>query len=275
MGKEAWMKLHEVANGLDNIPFLWLLVGHCLYVAQLKRHACKGRWLANYWIAFFAGFGGGTASAILLFDPQLVKIALFANDNIAVVWTLCWYVCNYSPGKFLQYTCDLRVVGTILQACSDVLKVQTICSRVDYGVVKYTGVHVAPVLLGTLGGCGGKLFCDFIQKIDPGSQASTLPSEFSVQTYSSRSSFLSALVYYLLVYVYPTGYRREVQTAIILFFLVQGTLGNLTGGAIGDFTKVPAKIFHWVTQIPEGKKKTADGKGTKTRNKKAKKKKRE
>jgi len=271
----TWKGLHDVADGLDRIPFHLLLVGHCLYVANLMRNACQGKWLANYWLAFFAGFGGGTASAILLFDPELVKIALFADDAIAIVWSLCWYVSSYSPGKLVHRTCDFRVVGAVLQACSDVLKVQTICARVDYAVVKYAGVHAAPVLLGTLGGCGGKLFCDFIQKIDPGSRASTPPTEFSVQTYSGRSSFLSALLYYVTVYLYPTGYRREVQTAIILLFLAKGVAGNLTGGSIGDPTNVPAKLFHWITQIPEGKGKATSGKETKNRTKKVKKKKHE
>ena len=51
-----------------------------------------------------------------------------------------------------------------LQICLNILRAGLIASRVDLSVQKFPGVIAAPLVIGTIGGSGGKFLVDAIQK---------------------------------------------------------------------------------------------------------------
>lgn len=48
------------------------------------------------------------------------------------------------------------------KACTSLLRVRLIIARVDLAVAMYPGVVAAPLLLGTVAGCGGRLLADLV-----------------------------------------------------------------------------------------------------------------
>ena len=50
-----------------------------------------------------------------------------------------------------------------LQCCLNILRAGLIASRVNLSVQKFPGVIAAPLVIGTIGGSGGKLLLDGIQ----------------------------------------------------------------------------------------------------------------
>ena len=50
-----------------------------------------------------------------------------------------------------------------LQVCLNILRAGLIASRVDLSVLKFPGVIAAPLVIGTIGGSGGKFLQDGIQ----------------------------------------------------------------------------------------------------------------
>ncbi|KIY97871.1 hypothetical protein MNEG_10090 [Monoraphidium neglectum] len=49
-------------------------------------------------LTFLWGFGGGTITSLLFQDPKRGPLAFFVNNDIALIWTLCWWLVAYSPG---------------------------------------------------------------------------------------------------------------------------------------------------------------------------------
>ena len=50
------------------------------------------------------------------------------------------------------------------QVCLNILRAGLIASRVDLSVQKFPGVIAAPLVIGTIGGSGGKFLVDGIQR---------------------------------------------------------------------------------------------------------------
>ena len=56
-----------------------------------------------------------------------------------------------------------RMHPVALQVCLNILRAGLIASRVDLSVLKFPGVIAAPLVIGTIGGSGGKFLQDGIQ----------------------------------------------------------------------------------------------------------------
>jgi hypothetical protein len=70
--------------------------------------------------------------------------------------------------------------------------------QVDLAVKLYPGIVAAPLLLGTLAGCGGRIIADVMLH-----NWGALPghAELSTPSFVSRSAAMAATCYYLLAYV--------------------------------------------------------------------------
>lgn len=88
-----------------------------------------------------------------------------------------------------------------MQVFVNILRTSTIIARVDMSLVRYPGIAAAPLVLGTLGGCGGKFLQDALyigSGRSPGSCSSNLPTteecnnfdEQSIYAYQSLDSLL-------------------------------------------------------------------------------------
>jgi len=70
--------------------------------------------------------------------------------------------------------------------------------QVDVAVKLYPGIAAAPLLLGTLAGCGGRLIADALLHNWGGLPGN---AELSSPSFVGRSAALAATAYYLLAYV--------------------------------------------------------------------------
>ena len=99
-----------------------------------------------------AAFGGGTITALVIGDRKVAPLAIFASNDVAIIWTAAWWLLNYSPLSsisltFLEGFLPLKVA---CKACVNTLRAQLISSRVDFAVRAFPGVVAAPLLLGEL-----------------------------------------------------------------------------------------------------------------------------
>lgn len=98
-------------------------------------------------------------------------------------------------------TSDLSPLTTtpqaVIKTCMSLLRAQLIISRVDVAVINFPGVVAAPLLLGTLGGCGGRLIVDALRF---GWGAMPGRAELSDPGWVGRSAFMAATAYYLAAY---------------------------------------------------------------------------
>jgi hypothetical protein len=39
-------------------------------------------------------------------DPKRAPLAFFVNNDIALIWTLCWWLVAYSPGGYVERACS-------------------------------------------------------------------------------------------------------------------------------------------------------------------------
>lgn len=95
---------------------------------------------------------------------------------------------------------------------------RTLCIQVDLATKLYPGVAIAPIILGTMGGCAGKFFLDFTRSF-MGLQAGPDESEFIHPTFIWRSSLLGALVYYIAVHIMQ-AVSSEYGLAVLRISLV-------------------------------------------------------
>lgn len=48
-------------------------------------------------VGLLGAFGGGLLTAFILQDSKNFPIALFADNDMGLTWTVCWWLINYSP----------------------------------------------------------------------------------------------------------------------------------------------------------------------------------
>lgn len=129
---------------------------------------------------------------------------------------LCWLPCWF-PLDAAQQVHSFWPVKMLTKACTILLKSQTIIARVNQAVRVYPAVIAAPLILGTIGGCGGKLCSDAIRGAWGKLHA---PAELTLPSFSWRSSFLSALAYYLAAYHFAIIGIKEAA-ALVVFLNVR------------------------------------------------------
>jgi hypothetical protein len=92
--------------------------------------------------------------------------------------------------------------------------------QVDLAVTLFPGVVAAPLVLGTLGGCGGRLLADIILTTWGQGPPSV---ELSQPGYVSRSGFMAAAAYYVIAYVLRVMPAQAVA-GVVVTLLVSGGL---------------------------------------------------
>ena len=97
-----------------------------------------------------AAFGGGTVTALVIGDRKVAPLAILSSNEIAVFWTVAWWLLNYSPlSSFLLSLLEgLLPLKVASKACVNTLRAQLISARVDFAVGAFPGVVAAPLLLG-------------------------------------------------------------------------------------------------------------------------------
>ncbi|KAI8470760.1 MAG: hypothetical protein J3K34DRAFT_521068 [Monoraphidium minutum] len=184
----------ELASFWKSVPLDLVLAGHSLFVAGLAPEF-KGAWLVHYLLTFMWGFGGGSMSALLIMDPKRAPLALFAVNDLMVIWTLCWWLVNYCPGGYIEKACKQWYVMAPIKACTNILRANLIVARVNLAAELFPGNFSAALILGTISGCGGRLVADSMKF---GWGALPHRAELSDPGYTSRSSFVAAAAYYVI-----------------------------------------------------------------------------
>ncbi|CAG9460779.1 unnamed protein product [Pedinophyceae sp. YPF-701] len=221
-------QLSQAADVYASAPQQLLLVAHCAACAVIFA-SLKRQWLLCYWIGFFGAFGGGHLSALLLssISTKVVPLALFASNQLFVTWTLTWLLVTYTP---LYSIVSKPTVKTLAMAGLHMLRVGTIITRVDIAAAEFPGVIAAPVVIGTLGGCGGKIFTDFLLLVFTG-RLEGLP-ELCCPGVAFHSASAITLMHYLGVHV--TAFLDSAQskalitTVVVAHILAEASLGIKT-----------------------------------------------
>eukprot|EP00271_Cylindrocystis_brebissonii_P016415 TRINITY_DN39940_c0_g1_i1.p1 TRINITY_DN39940_c0_g1~~TRINITY_DN39940_c0_g1_i1.p1 ORF type:complete len:299 (-),score=29.53 TRINITY_DN39940_c0_g1_i1:201-1097(-) len=233
-------KAHEVLAGL---PEFWLLFGHCLFVASLfHRPPFRHYWLVSYWVSFAAGFGGGTLASILLQRPPV----WLRKDEIMIVYTICWWLVMYCPADIGFTLYEILPVKIICKSSSNILRARVICGTVDIAIARFGAASItAPLFLGTLSGCGGRLICDVAAL----AMKVPTPAEIARPSWSIKSAFTVAFFYVVSVHWLAMVPREFVESALITFLLAQGVASDLVGAPV-DMTAPFFHVFHSITRIP-------------------------
>jgi hypothetical protein len=90
----------------------------------------------------------------------VAAIGLFSKNAVGVFYTLSWWAICYFPGGWARRVYALPPVGAAARAARVALRATTVVHRVDAAVRLHPGVVAAPIILGTLAGCGGRLLVD-------------------------------------------------------------------------------------------------------------------
>lgn len=170
-------------------------------------------------LTFTAGFGGGAVSALLLMRPEEVPINFFVG-RIDVLWTLAWWLVAYFPFALPARLLAIPPVKMAAKMCVNVLRARTLTARISQTVLYYPATFFAPLVMGTIGGSGGKFLHDMIRG---GYNISTSKDELSLPSMSYHSSVFAAALYYALVHLYPL-FTALQGTTLITILLVRASL---------------------------------------------------
>lgn len=267
-----------VAQALDHGPygafFSACLVGHCLFTASLTRglsHPAPGKkgepsvyysWLFSLIYGVIGSFGGGLCSCLLLRDPSLTNLSVFSDNRVLLFFTAGWWLMNFAPRDVPFRVYRIMPVQLLARMGSAYLRSTMICMRVDMAILKFPGIVGAPLLLGTIGGTGGKFFSDLILV-----GAGHMPiqhAEAMCPTFGGKASFLAALLYVTLVH-WGGFVSREVAELLVIFCFELQTVATLLSGLPCDFTKPVFAAFLALAGIPEPGFGGVDGEGVKER----------
>ena len=265
-----------VTQALDHGPygafFSACLVGHCLFTASLTRglsHPAPGKkeepsvyysWLFSLIYGVIGSFGGGLCSCLLLRDPSLTNLSVFSDNRVLLFFIVGWWLMNFAPRDLPFRVYRIMPVQLLARMGSAYLRSTMICMRVDMAVLKFPGIVGAPLLLGTIGGTGGKFFSDLIL-VGAGHMAMQ-EAEVMRPTFGGEASFLAALLYVTLVH-WGGFVPREVAEMLVIFCFELQTVGTLLSGMPCDFTKPIFAAFLALAGIPEPGLGGADGYGVK------------
>ena len=223
-------------------------------------------------IGLLAAFGGGIVTALLLQDPATAPIALLADNAVGVCYTAAWWALLYSPAPFrssLRSALALPPVRALGRACTNALRAGLVVARVDAACRRFPGVVAAPLLLGTLAGCAGKVLTDVaflspaLTAVTTGrgarspSSSSSFRTEFAVPGLAMRSAAAGAALYWGAVHVYRALSPAEGAALVALLFVGHGLAVDALAAATAggpprplDYTAAPAAALHWVAGVP-------------------------
>jgi hypothetical protein len=211
----------------------------------------KDRWLFSWWVGFASAYGGGHTTAFLYAlltgkkaEPRLFSTAM--GNNIFLIYTVCWYLMLYTPA-FKYVKNRLYTVALIFTA---ILSIDTVTSRTEWA--RFELGNTIPVILvfGTLGGCGGTLWAEFLSSLSGDRVGRT---QLAVPGKSVWKAILTALFHYGMLHL---GYlnKREstalIYTATALFIVLHSE-----GIVKKHWTEPITELFYSITRLPGGPKK--------------------
>ncbi|KAK2078043.1 hypothetical protein QBZ16_003911 [Prototheca wickerhamii] len=251
--REVRAFLGQATDTFNSVPLVILLVGHSFACASFTKGKYGDRYLIDNLAGFIISFGGGTLSALLIQDPEHVPPIWFAGDMVMIIWGLCWWALNYSPGNIVWKLWKVKAFSALcMQLSLAILRAGIIAQRVDYIMASHPGNNITALIMGVIGSCGGGMIVD---AIDIGAGYSRSVSELGAPTYSLRSGLFMSIFHWLSVHRYGLLTSRESLGLITIFFVGQ-TLSACLFGIPLDYTRALGKLLHKITLIPEPKGKT-------------------
>ncbi|CAI5508024.1 unnamed protein product, partial [Closterium sp. Naga37s-1] len=196
LAERTHQQLHDAGLAFQSIPFDLIIIGHALATsAAVRIPLLRRHWLLCFWASFFTGYGGGTLTSLLLHD----HFVWLRNDSVLLLFALCWWVITYSPYDVGSRLYALTPVKLLARVTASIARTGVVISRVDRAVVLF-GKHavVAPVFIGTLAGCGGRLILDLVLALLTASPPSR--AELLYPSWLSRSACIMAVGYTLAVH---------------------------------------------------------------------------
>lgn len=244
-------EVRELGKVYHSVPVYALMVGHSAYCASIY-HGLPFRrfWLLDLLISFTACYGGGTIAAFFMLELA----SWLRDDFILAIFVVCWWIVVYFPMDLGHSTFELLPVKALCKASSVLLKTRTVLFRVDDAMRVFGPTSVvAPLFLGTIAGCGGRIMCDMAGA----AFQLAVPSELGHPSWSLRSTFSLALLYAATVHWLPVLPHDVCQTLLITLMVGQCVASDVTGREL-DLTRPFASLFHVFTNIPAPVKGGAD-----------------
>eukprot|EP00892_Ulva_mutabilis_P011952 jgi/Ulvmu1/9129/UM005_0225.1 len=237
----------DVAGGhIDSIGAEFVLLGIAIYASTMGDDV-KDKYMLHYWLTFTAGFGGGATSALVLMRPDEAPINFFSSQ-IDLMWTIVWWMSNYFP-----YNIPGRIVRwpPVFEVCKLLLVVGSggiMCTRVDQVLKFYPSATIAALIVGAIGGCGGKIINDMIRG---GYNIATGPDEMRNPGVGPTRSMACCVAYYLLVHLYAILSPPQGKALVVLSLIVHTLVVDLTGVNVLQPFLI---LFHTILNIPQPQK---------------------
>lgn len=229
----------------NRLPFNICFVGHALYATSAGGEF-KDRWLLHLLLTFLWGNGGGVITCALLMRPEVVTWSFFQTDFIPASWIVCWWLMNWAPGGWPAKLMKVWWIQMLCKSCTMLSRAQLIVARVNLAVQLYPGVHTAPLILGTIAGCGGRLLADGIMT---GWQSMPGFAELTSPGFVSRSAAFAAVSYYTIAYVAQL-LPVEAAAGLVITGLMMHTIASDITGLPLDFTAAVTHLLHTLTFVP-------------------------
>ncbi|CAM9795470.1 unnamed protein product [Ectocarpus sp. 4 AP-2014] len=228
---------------------------HSARVRKIEKDSGKQMfWAESLVMTYMMAFGGGILAPFLLGKPPV----MFVNDLIVPLVAVCWFVSNRAEGPIFALI-NTPIMKQVILVLSEVFRANSMCGIVvlSNSILK-PGKHYpialwGPILLGTVGGCGG-LFLP----LDKGLKGLKNGAPWPLQ-----SAFYGSMFFNLFVYDPNVGpYLRDAAAlfldgdlvvqgrAIVAGFLCVVALAQtLISPAFNPFTPVH-NVVYTVTGVP-------------------------
>ncbi|CAM9633065.1 unnamed protein product [Choristocarpus tenellus] len=212
-------------------------------------------WAQSLVLTFMVGFGGGILAPFLLGKPPVI----FTNDLLVPLVTVAWFLVNLTEGVIFRVLGTpvinqvMLVLGECFRAnamCGVVLAANKVISASKYYPIPLWG----PILLGTIGACGGMFL-----PLDKGLQGLKNGAPWPMQSAFYGSMFFHLTVHdpnvgpYLrqgVSYVFEGENIAEVaRMCVVLFFCSMAIAQSFLGPTFNPFMPVH-NILYNVTGIP-------------------------
>ncbi|GMH45604.1 hypothetical protein BSKO_13561 [Bryopsis sp. KO-2023] len=220
---------------------------HCTLAATFAPDL-KDKYLLHYWATFLAGFGGGCLSSLMLMRPDIAPLPLLGDNLEGVIWTITWWIVNYSPFNVVERIVKFRPVLTVASMGSSFCRAGLMAARVDLAVKLFPNMLIPPVLLGTVGGFAGKVFLDIVRGA-MGLQPGLSSHEMINPGFIWRSALLGSMGYYGAVHIWELASPAEGLALLRAVLIGHSMLSQIFGMPL-DFTKPMAAIGHTCSNVP-------------------------
>eukprot|EP00752_Nemacystus_decipiens_P001933 g1862.t1 len=229
---------------------------HSARVRKIEKDSGKHLfWAESLVMTYMMAFGGGILAPFLLGKPPV----MFVNDLIVPLVAVCWFVSNRAEGSIFALI-NTPLMKQVILVLSEIFRANAMCGIVvlSNSVLK-AGKHYpialwGPILLGTIGGCGG-LFLP----LDKGLQGLKKGAPWPLQSAFYSSAFFNLFVYDPNVGPYlrdAAGYILEGDDlvvkgkALVAGFLCACAIAQtVMGETFNPFTPVH-NVVYTVTGVP-------------------------